>query len=54
MEDLGLEFLSVYDGRFNYREGHRVSVMISLPLNSFMCNNLVCYAISWRHLVSNN
>ncbi len=25
MRELGLEFLRVYDGRFNYREGHTVS-----------------------------
>ena len=25
MQELGLEFLRVYDGRFNYREGHTVS-----------------------------
>ena len=24
MYDLGLEFLHIYDGRFNYREGHTV------------------------------
>jgi hypothetical protein len=25
MRELGLDFLRVYDGRFNYREGHTVS-----------------------------
>lgn len=30
MYDLGLEFLRIYDGRFNYREGH--VVRIRLPL----------------------
>ncbi len=24
MQELGLEFLRIYDGKFNYREGHRV------------------------------
>jgi hypothetical protein len=24
MEELGLQFLRVYDGKFNYREGHTV------------------------------
>jgi hypothetical protein len=25
MSQLGLEFLRIYDGKFNYREGHQVS-----------------------------
>jgi hypothetical protein len=25
MHELGLQFLHVYDGKFNYREGHTVS-----------------------------
>lgn len=25
MHELGLEFLRVYDGKFNYREGHKVN-----------------------------
>jgi hypothetical protein len=25
MRELGLHFLRIYDGRFNYREGHKVS-----------------------------
>ncbi len=29
MHDLGLEFLRVYNGKFNYREGHTVSNFFS-------------------------
>ena len=30
LHDLGLEFLRLYDGRFNYRQGHTVTRILSL------------------------
>ena len=30
MYELGLEFLRIYDGKFNYPQGHTVSIFIFL------------------------
>jgi len=41
MDELGAEFLRVYDGRFNYREGHVVSKCLSQVGSLYVYNNLV-------------
>ncbi len=54
MDELGAEFLRVYDGRFNYREGHVVSKCLSTVGSSYVCDNLVCHVFSEEELVFKN
>jgi len=53
MYDLGLEFLRVYDGKFNFREGHTVrdESYASIVIEQFY---LVCDVISKENVVSYN
>ncbi len=50
---LGLEFLRIYDGKFNYREGHTVSNSFSSIEFKYVYIYLVCYVISKEDLVFN-
>jgi hypothetical protein len=52
MTQLGLEFLCVYDRKFNYREEHTVRFFSQIKPN--MHGNLVCDAFSKKDLVFNN
>jgi hypothetical protein len=54
MYDLGLEFLRVYDGKFNYSKGHRVCLFYFPKLKLNIDDNLVCNAFSKENLVFNN
>ena len=54
MHELGLQFLRVYDGRFNYHTGHTVSIALYLLSYSMMYACLVRYVISKKDLVSHH
>jgi hypothetical protein len=51
--ELGLEFLRIYDGKFNYREGHTVSNSLSSIEFKYVYVYLVCYVISKEDLAFN-
>jgi hypothetical protein len=51
--ELGLEFLRIYDGKFNYREGHTVSNSLSSIEFKYLYVYLVCYVISKEDLAFN-
>ena len=51
MQQLGLEFLRLYDGKFNYREGHTVSIPRGSSLTEVIARRLVCFAVSEENLV---
>jgi hypothetical protein len=54
MNDLGLEFLRIYDGKFNYREGHVVCDFFLYYIKfSFVYDRLVCDVFSKEDLVYN-
>lgn len=52
--ELGLEFLRVYDGKFNYEEGYTVRSFVFLNLNLNIYDNLVCNVFSKKGLVFNS
>lgn len=54
MYQLGLEFLRLYDGKFNYPQGYTVHLFLVLHLKKKFSSNLVCYIFRKKNLVFNN